>query len=202
MIWGILLAAGESKRMGKAKLLLPYGKKTILETVLGNILASHVDRVMVVLGSRWRKIKSVLKGYDVQMVINRRFREGMLSSIQEGIAALPPSSQAAVIVLADQPSVPAKVIDALIDAYGRGKKGLVVPVYRKKRGHPLLVDLRYRQEIMALDPEIGLRQLLKNHPGDILEVTVSVSSVLRDIDDPGDYERAQAGKSRPDPKRV
>lgn len=196
MIWAVVLGAGESKRIGEPKLLLPYGEKTIIETVIEKTLDSRVDKTLVVLGSKWRKIGRIVKAYDVQIAVNPRFREGMLSSIQRGISALPRSSRAAVIALADQPTLSARVIDSLIEAYSRRKKGLVVPVYRKKRGHPLLIDLKYREEIGKLDPRIGLRQLLQRHPDDILEVKVSSPAVLGDIDTMEDYKKALAGKGR------
>lgn len=196
MIWAVVLGAGESKRMGEPKVLLPYGEKTMIETVIEKTLDSRVDKTLVVLGSHWRKIGRIVKAYDVQITVNPRFREGMLSSVQRGISALPRSSRAAVIVLADQPGLSARVIDSLISAYCRGKKGLVVPVYRKKRGHPLLIDLKYRQEIGKLDPRIGLRQLLQRHPDDILEVKVSSPAVLSDIDTVQDYMRSVAKKGR------
>jgi len=195
-VWAIVLAAGESRRMGEPKGLLPYGRSTILGTVLQNVLATRVDGVLVVLGSQWRKIRATLKRDDVKVVINPRFREGMLSSIQRGISALPPSCRAAVLVLADQPTVPPAIINALIDAYRRKGKGLVVPVFQGKRGHPVLFDLKYKEEIMSLDPTVGLRQLLQRHPQDILEVRVSSSSILRDIDDPADYKNLMLPRKR------
>ncbi len=190
MIGAVILGAGESKRMGEPKVLLPCGEKTMIETVIETTLDSRVDKTLVVLGSHWRKIGRIVKAYDVQITVNLRFREGMLSSVQRGISALPRSSRAAVIVLADQPALSARVIDSLIGAYFRRKKGLVVPVYRKKRGHPLLIDLKYRQEIGKLDPRIGLRQLLQRHPDDLLEVKVSSPAVLSDIDTIQDYKKA------------
>jgi molybdenum cofactor cytidylyltransferase len=194
MIWAVILGAGESKRMGEPKLLLPYGEKTMIESVIEKTLDSRVDKTLVILGSEWRKIRRIIRAYDVQIAVNSRFREGMLSSIQRGISVLPRPCQAAVIVLADQPALSARVIDSLIEAYSRRKKGLVIPVYRTKRGHPLLIDLKYRQEIGKLDPRIGLRQLLQKHPQDILEVTVSSAAVLGDIDTREDYKRALAKK--------
>ncbi|MDH7513209.1 MAG: nucleotidyltransferase family protein [Clostridiales bacterium] len=197
MIWAVVLGAGESKRIGEPKLLLPCGEKTMIETVIEKALDSRVDKTLVVLGSHWRRIGRIVKAYDVHVAVNPRFREGMLSSVQRGISALPRPSRAAVIVLADQPGLSARVIDSLISAYCRKKKGLVVPVYRNKRGHPLLIDLKYRQEIGQLDPRIGLRQLLQQHPEDLLEVRVSTPAVLNDIDTIQDYRRSGAGKSRP-----
>jgi len=196
MIWAVILGAGESKRMAEPKLLLPYGEKTMIETVIEETLDSRVDKTLVVLGFKWRKVRRIIKAYNVRIAVNLRFREGMLSSIQRGISVLPRSSRAAVIVLADQPALSARVIDVLIKAYSQRKKGLVVPVYKKKRGHPLLLDLKYRQEIGKLDPGVGLRQLLQKHPEDILEVTISSPAVLGDIDTVQDYKRALARKGR------
>ena len=196
MIWAVILAAGESKRMGAPKLLLPYGRTTIIETVITQMTSSSVDTTLVVLGSRWRTIKKLIGKHPVVTAVNPRFRQGMLSSIQRGIAALPRNCRAAVIVLGDQPDIRPGVINNLAEAYRREGKGIVVPVCRGKRGHPVLIDLKYRSEIAALDPEIGLRELLQRHPEDILEVRVPDSDILRDIDMPGDYRKALKVKGK------
>ncbi|OGD20806.1 MAG: hypothetical protein A2Y69_05040 [Candidatus Aminicenantes bacterium RBG_13_59_9] len=134
MIWAIVLAAGESRRMGRPKLLLPYGDRTIIETVVQNVVSSRADRVLVVLGGYRREIEEKIRGFAVKRVINRRYQEGMLSSVRRGLSALPPSARAAAFILADQPEVASSVIDLMIEAYRREKKGIVLPVYRKKRG--------------------------------------------------------------------
>jgi molybdenum cofactor cytidylyltransferase len=190
MIWAVVLAAGESRRMGQPKLLLPYGNGTIIEMVVRNVASSRVDRAVIVLGGNRREIEEKIRTVAMKRVVNRRYKEGMFSSIRRGLSALPASAGAAVFVLADQPDVPTSVIDLLIEAYRREKKGIVLPVFRKKRGHPLLLDLKYRREIEALSPDIGLRGLLRKHPDDILEVRVSSPAVLKDIDDPDDYGRS------------
>lgn len=190
MIWAVVLAAGESRRMGQPKLLLPYGDKTIIEKVVRNVASSRADRAVIVLGGNRREIEEKLRAAAMKRVVNRRYKEGMFSSIRRGLSALPASAGAAVFVLADQPDVPTSVIDLLIEAYRREKKGIVLPVFRNKRGHPLLIDLKYRGEIETLSPEIGLRGLLRTHPDDILEVRVTCPAVLKDIDDPDDYGRA------------
>lgn len=205
MIWAIVLAAGESRRMGRPKLLLPYGDRTIIETVVQNVVSSRADRVLVVLGGYRREIEEKIRGFAVKRVINRRYQEGMLSSVRRGLSALPPSARAAAFILADQPEVASSVIDLMIEAYRREKKGIVLPVYRKKRGHPLLIDLKYRREIESLSPDIGLRGLLREHRDDILEVRVSSPAVLKDIDNPDDYGRVLGiirGRVRPKPDRV
>jgi molybdenum cofactor cytidylyltransferase len=190
MIWAIILAAGESKRMGQAKLLLPFGKTSIIETVVESVISSKVDKTLVVLGSRRRQIKEKIGRFPVETTSNPRYKSGMLSSVRRGLEALPQSSEAAVVVLADLPGVPASVIDSLIRAFRSEKKGIIVPVFRKKRGHPLLIDLKYREEIERLSLGIGLRELLLRHPEDIVEVGVSTPAILRDIDNAEDYRRA------------
>jgi molybdenum cofactor cytidylyltransferase len=192
VIWAIILAAGESLRMGRPKLLLPYyGDKTIIETVVENVVSSRVDGAVVVLGGSRRGIEEKIRRFAVKRVINRKYKEGMFSSVRCGLSALPASARVAVFILADQPDVPTSVINLLIEAYRREKKGIVVPIYRKKRGHPLLVDLKYRPEIDSLSPDRGLRGLLREHRDDILEVRVPSPAVLKDIDGPKDYERSR-----------
>jgi molybdenum cofactor cytidylyltransferase len=190
MIGAVVLAAGESKRMGVPKLLLPYRGATIIEAVLDAVTASGADATLVVLGANRTAIRERIRRFPVSVAVNTRFREGMLSSIQTGISALPRRCRAALVVLGDQPALPPSALDALIDAWNEGRKGIVVPVFGGRRGHPLLLDLKYRREIDGLTPETGLRGLLAAHPEDILEVDVPDGAVLADIDTPDDYRKA------------
>ncbi len=189
MIWALILAAGESKRMGGAKLLLPFGEKTIIETVLDNVIQSKVERILVVLGSAREKTEQKIKSYSLEIIFNPSFRSGMLSSVHAGFQALPENAQAALVVLGDQPSISTSVINELIDAYKRTRKGIVLPVYKNERGHPVLIDMKYRSEIENLSPEVGLRGTVYNHPEDILEVDVETSSIFQDIDYIEDYKK-------------
>ena len=189
MIWAVILAAGESKRMGEAKLLLPFGEKTIIETVIDNVVQSKVEKILVVLGSNREKIERKIKNYFLKIAFNPDFQSGMLSSVHEGFQALPEYAQAALIVLGDQPFSATSVIDDLIDAYRKKGKGIVLPVYKGERGHPVLIDMKYRSEIENLSPDIGLRGTVYNHPEDIEEVEVKDQSILRDIDYLKDYEK-------------
>jgi molybdenum cofactor cytidylyltransferase len=188
MVWALVLGAGESKRMGKPKLLLPFGDKTIIEHILDNISQSKAGKILLVLGSHREEILIKIGGRPVETVINYRYREGMLSSIQTGFEALPQDSSAALVCLGDQPFIPFSVFDTLIETYERTKKGIVLPVYQKKRGHPILIDMKHRQEILDLSPKIGLRALVHNHPQDVQEVAVETPQILKDIDYPEDYQ--------------
>jgi len=196
VIWAVVLAAGESRRMGQPKLLLPFGEETIIERVIRTVVASSVDRTLVVLGAQREDIEEKIRGFAVKKVLNREFHKGMFSSVLCGLGSLPRSARAAVLVLADQPGIPSGVIDFLVESFYREKKGLVIPVYRKRRGHPLLLDLKYRREVETLPPDVGLRGLLLRHPEDILEVRVSNPEILRDIDSPADYRKSRGVRAR------
>lgn len=188
MIWAVVLAAGESKRMGKPKQLLAFGRTTVIETVLQNILGSGVDRTLVVLGAAHERLEPVISKFPVGWTLNPDFQFGMLSSVQWGIRHLPPDARAALIFLGDQPWISPETIDRVIDEYKKKNRGLVLPVHKKTGGHPLLLDLKYRKEIETLDPDTGLRELLSRHPEDILRVEIADPDILRDMDTPADYK--------------
>jgi len=189
MVWAMILGAGESKRMGKSKLLLPFGNKAIIETVIANVSSSKADETLVVLGSGWEKIEKKIKKLPVKITVNPDFKKGMLSSVLCGLKALPEDAQAFLVLLGDQPAVSTEVINEIIDAFKRTKKGIVLPIHKNDRGHPVLIDMKYRDEVKRLSPEVGLRGLVYNHPEDILEVKVKTSSILQDIDNPEDYKK-------------
>ena len=189
MIWAVILAAGESKRMGEQKLLLPFGDNTIIGTVVNNAIGSKIDHAMVVLGSDDAMVRNEVADLPVEIVVNTRFQEGMLSSIQCGFRALPGNAQATLVALGDQPAIPSSVFDAIIDSYKQSEKGLVLPVYQGRRGHPLLVDMKYREDVRRLRPDEGLRSLLRQNVDDILEVTVNTPGILKDIDTREDYDK-------------
>jgi molybdenum cofactor cytidylyltransferase len=194
MIWAMILAAGVSRRMGQPKLLLPFGKKTIIETIVDSVVSSKVEGTLVVLGSEREKIEEKIRNFPVRSAFNPDFRSGMLSSVLCGIKALPIETRAIVIVLGDQPSVSKQTIDRIVDEYQKTGKGIVLPVYKKERGHPVLIDMKYREEVESLSPDIGLRGTVYSHPEDILEVDVDTISVLQDIDDEEDYKRELENK--------
>jgi len=189
MIWAMILAAGESRRMGQSKLLLPFGEKTIIETVVEKVVSSKVNNTLVILGSEREKVEKKIKNFPVKVAFNPDYQSGMLSSILCGFKTLPEETQAVVVVLGDQPSVSKEVIDKIVDAYQKTGKGIVLPVYEKERGHPVIIDMKYKDEVESLSPDIGLRGTVYSHPEDILEVEVDTPEILQDIDDETDYKR-------------
>ena len=123
---------------------------------------------------------------------NREYDRGMLSSVQTGVTSVPKGARAVLIAPGDQPFVEPEVIRAVVRAWRNSGLGLVVPAHGGRRGHPLLVDLKYRDTIAALPPEMGLRQILLEHPDDLEHVLVGDDSIARDMDTRADYEREVA----------
>ena len=179
--------------MGTQKLILPFGESTVIETVVRTALDSSVEDVLVVVGPDREKIREILRPYPVTFVVNEDHLRGMLSSVQAGFRALPEKATAAMLMLGDQPSVTSEMADELLPRHRETRKGIVIPVYENRRGHPVIISTRYRKEILELGPDTGLRQLSRNHPEDVLEVALPFAAILRDIDTPEDYLAERKG---------
>ena len=192
MISGILLAAGESRRMQPAfKPLLKWGKRTVIGECVEQMCNSQLADIFVVLGHREADIRSRLAGTGVQYAINEEYQKGMLSSVKTGMAMLGPNASAVLIHLVDQPMVKSAVMDTLIAAFAKSGKGIVLPTYQGKHGHPILIAAKYFDDVMQIDDGSteGLRGFIAAHRSDCQEVPVETSAVVEDIDVPEDYER-------------
>ena len=188
--WAIILAAGSSTRMGSQKLLLPYNNSTMIENVIDNVLGSRIHKVMVVLGSDSDEITRTIGQRPVEICINHQPEKGMLSSVMCGFKAIPEEANVALVYLGDQPNIPPAITNMILEAYNEDLYGIVIPVHNHRRGHPLLVDLKYRRDIYKLDLEKGLRSLMHLFPEDVLEVEVNEPGILVDIDTRQDYSNA------------
>ena len=187
-VCAIVLAAGASTRMKTQKMLLPFKGKTIVETVVDNAL-KVTDKVVVVLGSHKNEISEKLSGRNISLAINENYLQGMLSSVICGFRNLPEKVDAVLLFLGDQPQVPCEAAEMVINNWEKSGKGIVIPTFGGKRGHPALIEARYKNEIENLDPEKGLRQLMEIRKNDILEVDCPFPEILRDIDTPEEYEK-------------
>ena len=190
MIYAMVLAAGRSRRMGAQKLLLPLGDRPVIAHIVDELLSSPVDRVFVIVGPDGDQIAEALAGRRVEFVTNPDPEAEMLSSVRCGLRAMPEDCAAMLVVLGDQPGITADVVAALLKAFQTSGRGIVVPIYNGKRGHPLLIAMRYRDEILNCYEDVGLRGLLHAHLGDVYELEFSVPNVIEDMDVPEDYQRA------------
>jgi molybdenum cofactor cytidylyltransferase len=186
-MWAIILAAGESKRMGSPKMLLDFGGKTMIERVIENITASEIDNIMVVLGAEKDKLIGIVSCHKVSYCYNENYAEGMLSSVKCGIRNLPADYEAVLIFQGDQPFITPEVSGFVINTYRTAGKGIVIPTSRGKRGHPLLIDRKYRAEIDLIDSNLGLRSLAHRFKDDVAEVETSNPGILKDFDTYADY---------------
>jgi molybdenum cofactor cytidylyltransferase len=196
-IGALVLAAGQSRRMGRLKQVLPWGDGTVIEAVMRALLASPVDEVVVVLGHEaaavWQALAPVSADPRLRSVRNERYAEGMLTSVQAGLPLLSPDCSAFLMVLGDQPGLSPAVIARLVDAFRRGEGRILLPTHGGRRGHPVLFSLEFRDRIGRLDAGVGLRQLVWDQAADVRELPVEDASVLIDLDSPADYEKHRPG---------
>ncbi len=187
-IWAIVLAGGASTRMGTQKLLLPFRGGTIVESVIRNIQPVVQNNILVVLGSHRDEIREKIEKLPLQICMNENYSDGMLSSVICGFRNLPDDAKAALIFLGDQPQIPTTVSKKVVETWKKTQKGIVIPVFKGRRGHPSLIETKYKPEIERLDPEKGLRELMRKFANDVSEVRCNLPEILRDIDTPEDYE--------------
>jgi molybdenum cofactor cytidylyltransferase len=186
-ISAILLGAGESKRMGVDKLSLPWGKKTVFEHCLENLLKSKVKEVIVVLGPKDQRLKGLSQSRKVKVVVNPLFRKGMSTSIRRGLQLMHPRCQGILIALGDQPYLKTRTINALIRAFDPGKEGIVIPSFQGRMGHPVIFHHRYKKALLNLKGDVGGRSIVQKHPDDVRRVPVKSEGVVKDIDTWQDY---------------
>lgn len=187
MITAIILAAGESRRMGQPKMLLPWGRTTVLQTVISTFQAAGVADVLVVTGAARRQVEDLV-GRSAQTVFNPEYAQGeMLSSIQSGLAEKARESSAALIGLGDQPQVQVQTIQRLRQAYKETAATLIVPSHQNHRGHPWLVGQQHWEEILAMRSPQTMRDFFKLHSRQIRYVDIDNPSILADLDTPDDY---------------
>lgn len=189
MIAAVLLAAGESVRMGQSKPLLPFGNTTLVEHLVEELLVSEVDRVYVVLGHEAERVQAVLNAHPVHAVVNADYRQGMLSSVRCGLRALPRETGAVLVAPVDQPGLTRALINALLNAYRVSHKDIAVPIHQGRRGHPLIFSAGYIPEILTDYGDTGLRGLLSRHANALLEFPLDDPAVLDDTDTPEAYRR-------------
>src|SRR5579864_103420 len=203
MIAAVILAAGESRRMGTPKPLLTFSGRILLRHVIEQARASACQQIIVVLGARADDVAAAVRDPGVRIVVNERYREGMGTSLGAGIAALPPECEAAVVLLGDQPRIDAAVIDALIDVHRRTGKPLVASRYGGVAGAPTLIGRALFPEARGLQGDAGGRRLIRQHPDLVAEVPLPEAAAV-DLDTPEDFARLKAaveprtaGTSRP-----
>jgi molybdenum cofactor cytidylyltransferase len=187
-VTGLILAAGQSKRMGHPKMTMTWGDCTVIEHVAGILLDGGANPVIVVTGGASQEVETAIRNLPVLPVFNPDYETGeMISSVRAGLLACGLQAQAALIALGDQPQIRDDVVRALIAAYREHPALLIVPSYRMRRGHPWLVARQLWPEILALPASQTMRDFLHHHETDINYLPVDTPSVIQDIDTPQQY---------------
>ncbi len=193
MIVAIVPAAGMSRRMGACKQLLPFAGTTVIGHIVDELRRSRVDEIRVIVGHEAERLRDELVQRGARIVANPDHEHtDMLASIRCGLAELPPKCRAILVAPGDQPAISCKLIDALIECYTTGSRGIVVPCHAGRRGHPILIAASYCAEILTGHDQVGLRGLLAAHADDVFECQVPASLMVSDMNYPEDYQRELA----------
>ena len=191
----ILLAAGESRRMGYPKPLLKLGSRTFIEILAAAILQS-VARLIVVVGAHADAVRGAIPADPRILVVeNPDFLKGQLSSIKAALPRVGAAAAGALIHLADHPMVRAETFAAVVDSYRRAGMPIAIARYRGRRGHPVLFARELFVELAAAPEDQGARAVVSADPSRVAYVDVDDPGVLADLDTPEDLERA--GLARP-----
>jgi len=189
MITAIVLAAGQSRRMGKPKMLLPWGEITVLERVIQTLQTARLQEILVVTGGARAGVEALVHA-PVRAIFNPDYERGeMLSSVQVGLGEA--NGTAALIVIGDQPQVRIDSLELVLEEFARGKSSIIVPSYNMHRGHPWLVQKRYWSEILEMKSGESLRDFLNRHRDEIRYVNVDDPGVMQDLDTPEDYLKSR-----------
>jgi molybdenum cofactor cytidylyltransferase len=190
-IAAIVLAAGRSSRTApRNKLLELAGGKSIVARVAAAAVASGTDPVVVVTGFEALRIAEALRDLKVTIVHNPNFEEGMSTSLQAGLSALPPNTDGAVVLLGDMPEVESSDLEVLMAAFAaKGRQAICVPVNRGRRGNPVLWGTAYFAEMMRISGDVGAKQLIAQYQERVTEVAVGSNGIFADVDTPSDLAR-------------
>ncbi len=180
-----ILAAGESRRMGTPKALLPYRGKTFLEHLLEVTRHPRAGVLRIVVGAHADEISARLANQSEAIVVNRDWQQGQLSSIQAAIRSLPPSATAGLLLCpVDHPIISAALVDQLIREFDSSGRRIVLPVYRGRRGHPLIFHATLYDELLDASPEVGARQVVWAHATEVSELATEEEGVTLNLNDP------------------
>jgi len=194
MIAALILAAGESSRMGSDKALLAYRGSTFLEHIVGTLRNAGLERVTVVLGHHADEIHRAVKFTGVEVVVNQEYAKGQTSSLQAGLRDLNQEDvQAVLLCLVDHPAISAEVVKKLIRAFEKSRAPVVIPTYQGQRGHPVLIARQLFGDLLALDPQVGANTVVRKFREKTCFEEVNDKGILVDIDDPKAYLEFERG---------
>jgi len=190
-IAALVLAAGQSKRMGQDnKLLLPYHGDTVLSHILAQIKRAGITNIFAVTGHQKDKVEKEMSRHGVTMVHNDLYAEGMSTSVRLGIRTLAKDVDAVLVILGDMPNISGEILKKIMAAYNPAQnRSIIIPKHNGKRGNPILWDREFFSEFERLEGDMGAKVLLAEYPEYIAEVEIGSDAIFLDIDTFEAYER-------------
>lgn len=189
MISGIVLAGGTSSRVGRPKQLLDLGGRPLLQHALDHAAGAGLDELVVVLGHAADQVSAaVTLPPGARVVVNPDYATGQASSLRAGLAAASPDTEAAIILLGDMPGMRPGDIRSVADAFRRGAGPVVQARYRGTPGHPVLFARTLWPDLLAVEGDVGAREIIKAHPDWVTRVDID-ADLPPDLDTLEDYER-------------
>lgn len=194
----ILLAAGESRRMGEInKLELIVDGIPLLRRTAETLLASELQEIIVVLGYEAEKTRAMLQGLPVNFVENEAYREGQMTSVYKGLLSLSKVCDGVMICLSDQPLLETDDVNVLIEAFGKRSHGsILVPTFEGQRGNPIIFNYEHRQGILNGERNLGCKKLIEKNPEQVSSFEMSNDHVVLDLDTPEQYAAFTADSNK------
>ena len=194
MIIAVVLAAGESSRMGRPKALLPVDGVRFIEKIVSTLKSTRVGEVVVVLGHNPEEMQRNIEDLPVTIVLNPNYKQGQLSSLIAAIRYIetapdPGQIEGILVHLVDHPFIDGKLVDLMIEKFLDTGKSIVVPTYNGRRGHPVIFSRKLFPEILAAPLDQGAKAVVYSHRADTLEIPTEYDGVTIDIDTPEEYRR-------------
>ena len=194
MIAGLILAAGESSRMGTPKATLAYRGRTFLELIVETLREGGLDPIVVVLGHQAEEIRRQVRIEPALVVINPDYRSGQTSSLQAGLLAMAADDPEAVLLcLVDHPAVSKETVRTLVATFRQCGAPVVIPTYQGRRGHPVLIGRQLYQKLLALACDAGADSVVRRYRPGTEFIEVEDEGVVIDVDDPEEYRRLRGG---------